>query len=789
MRGMVAALTILRLSYGADGGGGCAAADGDPNEVAAKLIGLKSSVLKTEEAAAAGNMLQNDILARMRVACQQQAAAFERVLTQADWEKFRDERLALMQRSFGSGGQPLVPAALPKGAKASDGGYEITATVEGEGFRVENLVIAGRPGLPITANLYVPATPPAQMPGILVVTSHHNAKGQGELQDMGMTWARQGCLVLVLDNIGYGERRQQLYGGREDYRWRYHMGKQLHTTGESLMGWMVADLRRGLDVLTARTGVDLKRIIALGSVAGGGDLSGVLAATDPRVTCSIPYNYGSAAASKPATPNAAEWVNFIGGGDADAVRCLRNKGRDDFNNWMLVAATAPRHTIFAKEFDWQPAGDAGFARVARVFELYGARDHLDSTHGFGKGSQSSTEASHCNNVGAPHRKGLYPILERWMKMPVPAEYQKRLTPEQLTCLTPDAKARWQVQPVHEVLAELAARQVLTARAALAALPAQKRKEKLRRDWAARLGQVTPAAAPVVTRTESVEGERFLAERILLTVEPGIFVPVLLLKPSAKALEQAARLPVVIAVAQEGKDTFLAKRAAEAAELLALGSAVCVVDVRGTGETKPSGDRYWYSKAVEWASEDLQLGQTVLGSRVRDLRSVLRYLQSRPDVDGRRVAVWGDSFAPVNPPRFVDPPMKTENSALQAEPLGATAALLLALYEDDVRAVVARGGLLSYAALMDGPACQVVLDAIVPQVLETGDISALVAALAPLPVRLEALVDGRNRLAGQPRLDREFAQALEAYRARPNGLTLSPAASEDVAAWLGKALQE
>ena len=41
------------------------------------------------------------------------------------------------------------------------------------------------------------------MPAILVAHSHHNPKTQGELQDMGVNWARTGCLVLVMDLFRY----------------------------------------------------------------------------------------------------------------------------------------------------------------------------------------------------------------------------------------------------------------------------------------------------------------------------------------------------------------------------------------------------------------------------------------------------------------------------------------------------------------------------------------------------------------------------------------------------------
>ena len=756
-------------------------------ELAANLIALKSSVLNAQEEATARTTLFDDVMARQRAANAKQNADFENVKTAADWEKFRDGRLAAMRKSFASAADPIVPAPLPVDAKPAPGNSEITGTYEGDGFRIANLVIASRAGLPVTANLYLPAAPSNNMPGILIVTSHHNAKMQGELQDMGWTWARSGCAVIVADNIGYGERRQQSYGGREDYRWRYHIGMQLHTVGESQMGWMVADLRRALDVLLAQPGVDPKRIIVLGSVAGGGDISGVLAAMDKRVTCVVPFNYGSASARKAA--DGASWVNYINGGDWDTVRCLRNSGRDGFNPWVILSAMAPRHMIFAKEFSWQPAGDEGCARITRMYELCGARDRFVSITGFGEDAVRDKPRSPANNIAAAHRKEIYPVLTRWFNMPAPAETVAKRLSQEITCLTPAARAHWQPRMVNEVLAELGAKQMAAAHAALAALPAEKRKEHLRQVWGERLGNVTPIGAAEVKRSETTEGKGFVAERLLLSVEPAIPLPVVLLKPRAGAEQPAARLPVVICVAQDGKNAFVSKRALEIAELLTQGVAVCLVDVRGTGETRPDeNDRYWYSAAVDTAARDLAMGQTILGARVRDLRGVLRHLQSRADIDGKRVAVWGESFAPVNAPKFVDPPMKTEVSPLQAEPMGATAAILLALFEDDVQAVLARGGVTGFAALLDGPASHVALDAIVPDALATGDLSEVLATLAPRPVRLEALVDGRNRLAGEERINHDLATARAAYQAHPDNLTLTPATNDNVAEWVARVLK-
>src|SRR4029079_14566246 len=153
------------------------------------------------------------------------------------------------------------------------------------------------------ANLYGPDPPRPLMPCLLLSLAHHNPKEQGELQDMGMTWARAGCYVLVPDHLGHGERRQHPFMsaadytgsfqvGRQDYYFRYDTSLQLYLAGESLMGWMVHDLMTGVDLLLAQPGIDAKRVAILGSVAGGGDPAAVTAALDERIACACPFNFG-----------------------------------------------------------------------------------------------------------------------------------------------------------------------------------------------------------------------------------------------------------------------------------------------------------------------------------------------------------------------------------------------------------------------------------------------------------------------------------------------------------------
>ena len=104
--------------------------------------------------------------------------------------------------------------------------------------------------------------------------------------------------------------------------------------------------------------------------------------------------------------------------------------------------------------------------------------------------------------------------------------------------------------------------------------------------------------------------------------------------------------MVIGLAQEGKAGFLKHRAELIAQLLNGDVAVCLPDVRGTGETRLGLSRGRTSEDTSLSSGELMLGETMVGARLRDLRSVLHYLRTRRDLDARRLAVWGDSFRPI-----------------------------------------------------------------------------------------------------------------------------------------------
>src|SRR5262249_39398386 len=156
---------------------------------------------------------------------------------------------------------------------------------------------------------------------------------------------------------------------------------------------------------------------------------------------------------------------------------------------------------------------------------------------------------------------------------------------------------------------------------------------------------------------------------------------------------------VLAFAQDGKAGFLANRAPEIVKLLERGSAVCLADVRGTGELTRRTARS--PGAMSMAANELMLGNTFLGARLKDARTIFTYLARRPDIDPKKIMLWGDSFFAVNSREMLfdkSPNQPGGPGIPQVEPLGSLLALLTALYELEAAGVAARRGLASFLSV-------------------------------------------------------------------------------------------
>ncbi|MEX0715744.1 MAG: acetylxylan esterase [Planctomycetaceae bacterium] len=725
-------------------------------------------------------MLADDQRARRQEANARELAAWRAVKSRADWERFRDERIEKLRSSLGD--FPAPPEKVEP---------QVLDTIEGDGFRIENIVFESRPGLLVTANLYLPAKPAKGMPGIIICHSHHRPKTQGELQDMGMNWARKGCAVLVMDQLGHGERRSHPFASaddymgefaisRQDYHFRYDTGIQLHAIGDSLIGWMVWDLMRGVDLLCARDDVDDQKIILLGAVAGGGDPAGVAAALDPRIACVVPFNFGDLY-GRPAegADDPQTGLDAFGGGSWESTRNLRNSTRDGFAPWVIVAAPAPHPFVDAHEFGMTPGKEAAWERLRRIYgDFYDKPDHLAQTVGRGNVRLRPPEGTHCTNIGQFHREQFYPAFEKWFGIPDPRpEYSNRVEESRLLCLEGEGAKNVERPPLH-----LVAGRVADVRAAGFRTRWDDSLDcwaLTRAKWSNALGNVEPVAtAKLESRGKEMAGNVSI-ERLVLHVERDIRVPALLLKP-ANAKDDTEKLPVVVAVAQAGKSAFLNERADVIAALLEGGVAVCLPDLRGTGETDPGSSRARNTPASSLASTEMMFGGTLLGARLRDLRTLLAALRKRDDVDSARIALWGDSFAPMNAAdRPVRVPRDVPNMPAQSEPLGHLLVLLAGLFDGENIAAFAsaRGGLTNYRDLLESEFVHLPLDAHVPGAIPAGDLSKL--AYASTPLRLSGLVNGRNQ-----RVSPQEARAAYDYGAREGVIHAQDAEPDaSLAEWL------
>jgi dienelactone hydrolase len=604
--------------------------------------------------------------------------------------------------------------------------------------------------------------------------------------------------VLIPEWLGFGERVETSPWYRAAYGSRALFREQLNIAGQSLIGWRAWDAIRAVDTLLERPDIDPKRIIILGAVAGGAEPAAVAAALDPRISALVAFNYDHGRVRL----------------DADFPGELPHQ----FNMSLVANSLAPRHYVHAFEFGWEGAAEPDFPdlwvsaweRSRKIWSFYGATENLAPAEGYGLIRLSMERVSHAWSIGPQHRRDLYSIFQRWFNIPLPSAEDQAILPDSelsvnpyreearrqeavrrrplsdLVVISPEVSAALPRKSMHQVVSELAVEDLGRVRGVRAKLDARQARAALQEALRGKLGDVEPTAKPKaeIFWTRSLSGAN--AEAIALQVEPGIEVPLLLLRPPAVRV----RTGVVVAIGKQGKDRFLATRSTEIETLLRAGVTVCLPDLRGTGETAPEPD--WQNSGENLAEMEIALGNTLAGARVKDLRTVFAYLRGRNEIDASRIAVWGDSLAPANPQDlFLDELEQETGPQIQyhAEPLGTDTALLAGLFEPDLHAVAARGGLASYLSVIEHAFAYLPMDAVVPGMLKVADLADIAAAQAPRPLRLEALVDGRNTCLTSAELASTLSSLTQAYEKRgAAGQLVLRSEPGDVAAWLAARLQ-
>lgn len=230
---------------------------------------------------------------------EQRSAAFDKMIkSEALMRAWQEERRKFFLDRIGG-----LPERTPLNP-------QITGTMTGKGYRVEKIVLETRPAFHLTANLYLPETPPP-WPAVLVPCGHsHDGKTAGQYQLICMLLARHGMAAICYDPIGQGERYQMLDTTTERTVFDDaphvkvpHPNVRLMCTTEhtatglssALIGSNVAQFRiwdgiRVIDYLQSRKDILADKIGCTGN-SGGGTETAYLMALDDRIVAAAPGCY------------------------------------------------------------------------------------------------------------------------------------------------------------------------------------------------------------------------------------------------------------------------------------------------------------------------------------------------------------------------------------------------------------------------------------------------------------------------------------------------------------------
>lgn len=496
---------------------------------------------------------------------------------------------------------------------------------------MKKIVYYSRPFYPVTGLLYIPDGA-VKAPAVLNLCGHSDAgKGNDWYQTCAINLAAQGFVVLTIDPVGQGERRQyvdvtgKLKPGNSCHEHNMD-GKRLHLVGENFCTTRAWDAIRGIDYLLTLPEVDPARIGVTGN-SGGGTMSTLLNAVDDRLFMAAPSCY------------ITTWLREV---ENEEVADFEQRPPDMFKYGIemsdFVIAQAPRPTlILGQKYDFFDVRGTkeSYEDARHIYSVLGAEDNVKLFIG-----------PHHHGYSEPNRLAMYSFfnLHAFKKEEAPKENPrlKWLKPEETWC-TPNGK-------VNSIKGSKYLREIVRDRAdELIARRVPRSKEELRTilKEILQIGRIEVPYYRILRQCAiTLENGRLLGvPRFGLETEAGRVMSVLKLyyNDFATTIPESEQALLHIPHADSDaetpflrvkKDMALFAPERPSRKLIRKGIALYGLDVRGIGEVMPSGchrvdthffDQYKFD--YQYATWSIMLGKPYLGGKVRDIMCALELLKS------------------------------------------------------------------------------------------------------------------------------------------------------------------
>lgn len=658
-------------------------------------------------------MVQEFFVEQVRASQRSNLAMLDRLKSKSDAEKYVLSVREKIRKCFGP-----EPERTPLNSR-------VTGIVERDGYRIEKVIFESRPGFPVTANLYLPASGPGPFPGVIGSCGHSaNGKAAEAYQAFSQGLARLGFACLIYDPIGQGERLQYT---KEDLTpvigpgvsEHLHAGNQQFLVGEFLGMWRAWDGIRALDYLLTREDIDKQHLGVTGN-SGGGTMTTWLCGLERRWTMGAPSCF--------VTTFLHNMENEL---PADTEQCPPLALSLHLDHADFLAAMAPHPVIIlAKERDFFDArgSEEAYQRLRKIYQLLEAEEHVGlfigpTGHGYSQENREAMYSWFQRSAGrpadrtvagagtSPPRQSLDGHLETAARLPYQPEPSIVIEKDETLWCTPRGQVAElpQTRTVFSFTREKAR--------SLAEHRPQLSGEDLRRAVIDVLKLPPAPPAPPDYRILRPLGSRGYPSKgtavYVVETEPGIQAVVYRLTSEAwysRPPQAGAR--AILYVAHLSSDAELREESL-IREIISQEPDVPVFacDVRGIGESQPDtcGQNSFhsaYGSDYFYAIHSLMLDRPYLGQKTYDVLRVLNWLESLGHTDIHLVGVgWG-----------------------------ALAATFAGLLSERVHQVTLKNSLTSYAEIADTEHYHWPLSALLPNVLERFDLPDCYRELKPKQLR-------------------------------------------------------